>query len=605
MKSATVSPIAGRGSVLLDPMVLICSLIAAASVAIAFSNTFYLTLFTFAVIYLIAAMGMNVLTGYMGIISIAHGALVCVGAYAAAIATVNYGWGFWPATLLATLTGMAFSILLGLPALRLSSWYFVLVTIAFSMVVPSMLVDLRAFTGGYGGVIGVPSPELGPLTGQGGFFIILLAFAAALWWIIANLVGSRFGFALHALRDGTVGAEANGVSSPGMRLFAFAFSGACAGLAGAFYAAAKVVVTPDEFSFEFSILFLFIVVLGGPGRLAGPLFGVLAFFVLPEIMTGLREYRMIVFGLVLLAFSVFMPSGLAGGLHEFLRGRRASRRRAQGAKEAAEAAKAAAGSPVTAAQIEGAALDVDGVSKNFGGLKALDGVSLRVDPGSIHVIVGPNGSGKTTLLNIISGFYPKSAGSIRMDGAELTGRSPVAIAGAGVQRTFQTPKLLGDLTLLQNTCFGAYTRERATGFEIALSLPRARRERTEILAEAHRLLGVVGLQDHADLPASELTHGQQRLAEIARALMAQPRLILLDEPAAGLSMGELDRLGDLLKEVRTLGITLVLVEHHVDLVANVADHVTVLDRGAVLASGTSADVFRNEQVIAAYMGGAK
>lgn len=585
---------AERGAFPFDPTIALCAVVAVAAIAVGYSNSHYMTLFTFATIYLIAAMGLNVLTGYTGIISIAHGALVCVGAYAAAIATVNYGWNFWPAAVLATLTGMFFSLLMGLPALRLSSWYFVLVTIAFTMVVPGMLVDLRHFTGGYAGVIGVPSPEIGPIRGQGGFFAILIVVAAVLWWMIANLVRSRFGWALHALRDGNVGAEANGVSSARMRLFAFAFSGACAGLAGAFYAAAKIVVTPEEFSFDFSILFLFIVVLGGPARLAGPLFGVLAFYVLPELLTGLREYRMIVFGVALLAFSVFLPAGLAGGLHDFLR---------RGRKPAVAAPLVEA--PAEEARVEGARLEVEGVSKLFGGLKALDDVSLTVEPGSLHVIVGPNGSGKTTLLNIVSGFYPKTSGSIRLNGEELTGRSPVAIAERRVQRTFQTPKLLGELSLLDNTCFGAYTREKASGTEIALSLPRARRERREILADAWRLLDMVGLSDLAGLPASELTHGQQRLAEIARALMARPSLILLDEPAAGLSLGELDRLGELLKEVRRLGITLVMVEHHVDLVANVADHVTVLDRGGVLASGSSASVFRDERVIAAYMGGTR
>jgi len=593
--SGSANQAVGRAGARFTPETVLCAILAVGAVAVAFVNGHYLTLFTFAAVYLIGAMGLNVLTGYMGIISIAHGALVCVGAYATAIATVNYGWNFWPAAGLSTLVGLGFSVLLGLPALRLSSWYFVLITIAFTLVVPAMLVEWRDFTGGYAGVIGIPSPMIGPLQDQTGFFVILVAVAALLWWIIANLVNSRIGWALHALRDGNIGAQANGISSARMRLFAFAFSGACAGLAGAFYAAAKIVVTPEEFSFEFSILFLFIVVLGGPGRLAGPLFGVLAFYVLPELLTALREYRMIVFGFGLLAFSVFLPAGLAGGVDQV--GRRRSR-------------KAMVGAPTgrlkhEAEPVEGASLTIANLRKQFGGLKALDDVTLNVEPGSIHVIVGPNGSGKTTLLNVVSGFYPANGGTIKLDGAELLGMAPEQIAKLGVQRTFQTPKLLGDLSVLENTCFGAYTREKASGFEIALSLPRAVREKREITREAHQLLSLVGLDGMAHLPAAELTHGQQRLAEIARALMARPRLILLDEPAAGLSMGELDRLGDLLKEIRRLGMTLVMVEHHIELVANVADHVTVLDQGRILAAGTSEEVFNNEAVINAYMGGAK
>ena len=255
-------------------------------------------------------------------------------------------------------------------------------------------------------------------------------------------------------------------------------------------------------------------------------------------------------------------------------------------------------------QIGDVILDLQNISLSFGGVKALHDVSLTVDAGSIHVIVGPNGSGKTTLLNVISGFYPASAGRALLDDRSILGVAPHRLAQMGVQRTFQTPRLQGDLTLLDNIRFGAFSREKASLAEVLLSLPRARHESRDVRGNALRLLALVGLDHMAGAPASLLTHGQQRLAEIARALVAQPRLILLDEPAAGLSMGELDRLGELLKEIRLRGITLVMVEHHIDLVTDVADHVTVLDRGAVLSFGSAADVFRDPKVVAAYMGGA-
>ncbi len=552
-------------------------------------------LLTFAGIYLIAAMGLNLVSGYLGIISIAHGALVCVGAYAAGIATVRYGIPFWPATLIAVLVSTLVSVLLGLPALRLSSWYFVLITVAFTMLVPSLLVDFRDFTGGFSGVIGIPTPAFPGLDIGTGLFVWVAIAAALVYWLIANLTRSRFGWAMMALRDGTVGAEANGVSTARIRLMAFALSGAIAGIAGAFYGAVKIVITPEEFGFEFSILFLFIVVLGGPARLTGPIFGVAAFYVLPEFLTALAEYRLIAFGFLLLAFSVFMPAGLAGALASF-----ADRRRAP----AVAAARSPAATSV-AVPVSGARLEVAGVGKNFGGLKALQDVSLTVDPGSIHVIVGPNGSGKTTLLNVVFGFYPATAGAARLDGQPILGQSPAALARLGVQRTFQTPRLLAELSLLDNVRFGGFSREGATLPEVMLTLPRARGEQAATRQRALELLALVGLDHLAHVPASELTHGQQRLAEIARALVAAPRLILLDEPAAGLSMGELDRLGELLKEIRRIGITLVMVEHHIDLVADVADHVTVLDQGRVLSAGSAAEVFADPKVMAAYMGGAK
>lgn len=549
-------------------------------------------LVTFAAIYLVAAIGLNILSGYLGIISIAHGALVCVGAYATGLATVDYGMSFWPAAMLSVLFGMIASIILGLPALRLSSWYFVLITVAFAMVVPALLVDFRDFTGGYAGVIGIPTPMFPGLDMSQSLFVWVCLTAALLFWITGNISRSRLGSAMTALRDGTVGASANGVSTAWVRLFAFALSGAIAGIAGAFYAAAKIVITPDEFNFEFSIMFLFIVVLGGPARLTGPIFGVAFYYVLPEFMTVLSSYRIVVFGVVLLAFSVFLPAGLAGGLHALDRRRHVIGQPGQRRMKH------------EADPVEGMELVVSDLSKNFGGLKALDGVSLRAAPGSIHVIVGPNGSGKTTLLNVVLGFYPATAGRAELDGRPILGLSPVRLAQMGVQRTFQTPKLLNELSLLDNIRFGAFSRERATVAEVALHLPRAWRERAAVTREAHELLSLVGLDHLSRIPASELTHGQQRLTEIARALIARPRMILMDEPAAGLSMGELDRLGELLKEIRRLGITLIMVEHHIDLVADVADHVTVLDQGRVLSEGSASDVFSDPKVIAAYMGGA-
>lgn len=581
--------------VLRSPEIPLAALLVAAGLWVGLFDAHHQVLMTFAGIYLIAAMGLNLVSGYLGIISIAHGALVCVGAYAAGIATVRYGIPFWPATMIAIVVSTLVSVLLGLPALRLSSWYFVLITVAFTMLVPSLLVDFRDFTGGFSGVIGIPSPAFPGLDAGTGLFVWVAIAAAVIFWLVANLTRSRFGWAMMALRDGTVGAEANGVSTASIRLIAFALSGAIAGVAGAFYGAVKIVITPEEFGFEFALLFLFIVVLGGPARLTGPIFGVAAFYVLPELLTALAEYRLIAFGFLLLVFSVFMPAGLAGALAQF-----SDRRRAP-----AVAAPRLTTVAQSESRVQGARLEVEGITKDFGGHRVLAEVSLVVDPGTIHVIVGPNGSGKTTLLNVVFGFYPATAGKARLDGQPILGKSPASLAAAGVQRTFQTPRLLAELSLLDNVRFGGFTREAATLPEVMLALPRPRAESAAIRARALELLALVGLEHMAHVPASELTHGQQRLAEIARALVAAPRLILLDEPAAGLSMGELDRLGELLKEVRRNGITLVMVEHHIELVADVADCVTVLDQGRVLSVGSAAHVFADPKVVAAYMGGAK
>lgn len=575
----------------------VTALLVLGAVGAAMVNSYYLLLMTFAAVYVVAAMGLNLLTGYASIVSIAHGALVCVGTYATAITTVRYGWGFWPAAVLSTMVGMGFSVLLGLPALRLSSWYFVLITIAFTLAVTAMLNDLRSFTGGYGGIVGVAKPVLFGLKLDGlGLFAVVALVAAALWWLMHNIIHSRIGWALQSIREGDVRARANGVSTRHLRLFAFAFSGAVAGLAGAFYAAAKGVVTPEDFSFDFSIFFLFVVVLGGPARLSGPLLGVAAFYVLPELLGSLQEWRMIAYGVGLLAFSVFLPQGLAGAIAAF-DDRRQARRLAQ---TRADAVPREHSMPVE--RVQGMALAVRDLVKQFGGVRALDGVSVDVQPGSIHAIVGPNGSGKTTLLNMISGFYPATSGSVKLDAHEAVGMAPTAIARLGIQRTFQTPKLLGELTLLENVRFGGYAREQASGLDVALRLPRARREASALDAEAMRLLALVGLAGRAHERAALLPHGQQRLVEIARSLIGRPKLLLLDEPAAGLSLGELDELGDLMRAIRSMGTTLVMVEHHIELVADIADSVTVLDQGRILAHGTPQQVFSSAAVVQAYTG---
>jgi branched-chain amino acid transport system permease protein len=249
-----------------------------ASVPLVTSNAYYLFLLTFAGIYLLAAIGYNVVAGYTGIISLAHGALVCLGAYTTAILTVSHGWPFWPAALASMAVGGVASAIVSLPALRLSSWYFVLITIVFTTTVTALVTDLRDLTGGYGGIVGVPAPALfAHKFTLAQMFWLVVALNVAAWWVLGNIVNSRIGWSLRAVRDSSITALANGVSVAKARIFAFVFAGAAAGLAGALFAVVKEVVTPEDFPFSFSIFFLFIVVLGGSARLSGPLLGVIAF----------------------------------------------------------------------------------------------------------------------------------------------------------------------------------------------------------------------------------------------------------------------------------------------------------------------------------------
>lgn len=547
--------------------------------------------------YLLVAMGLNLLTGYGGQTSIGHGALMAIGAYVTAIATVSYGWGFWPAMLLSVVIVSGIGAVMALPALRVSSWYLALLTFGFAGVVNAMLIEWSGLTGGFSGLIGIPMPTLfGESLDQTAFFWLVAGLNVAVFLMIRNLVGSRFGRGLVAIRDNPMAAVASGVPRVRLRLFAFVVSAMLAGLAGAIFAAQKQVITPDDFTAEMSMFFLLVIVLGGAGSLWGPVIGTAVFFVLPELMTGLASWRMLVYGIGLLVLITYAPHGLEGALRAIWSYVPDRFRPAPARREIA---------PRASVLVNGGAarpLSVVGLTKTFGGVTAIDGVDLAIPGSSCHAIVGPNGSGKTTLLNLISGYYAPSSGSIRLGDEEIGGRPAATLSLAGIGRTFQTPRLLPDMTVLDNVLLGGYPAESAGALSIALGLPGARVEAARMEAEALDILAFVGLADRADDLAGNVPHGQQRIVEIARALMGKPGLLLLDEPAAGLSMDELDRLVDLIRSIQRSGITLVIVEHHLDLVGSLADAVTVIDRGRILASGTASEVFSEASVVAAYMG---
>ena len=557
------------------------------------ANSYALFVATQLGIYIIAAIGLNLLAGYAGQVSLGHGAFVAIGAYSVALLTVDHHWSFWAAAVVGMVLAAGLGVLAALPAFRLNTWYFAFITLAFALVFEKMIVEWRWLTKGFAGVVGVPQPsafgfEFGPRP----LYYTVVMVAVMAFVLARNIVHSRFGRAFVAVRDVEPAALAVGASPQRTKLVAFVISAALAGIAGAFFAVQKTVVTPDDFTADFSIFFLLTVVLGGLGTLWGPVIGALVFFLIPELLAGMQSWRMLIYGCMLLGLMLFAPHGLYGAL------RQAWRRLAPPAPRPATTTIQGAEHP----PIAGLTLEISGLRKGFGGVLALDGVAFSAPAGSCCAIVGPNGSGKTTLLNLASGYYTADAGSVKIGGVEALGSSAQKIAARGVGRTFQTPRLIASLTALDNVVFGAFIRERASLLAIALRLPHARQEARRLREEALGFLDFVGVADRAETEAGETPHGQQRLIEIARAMMGGARLILLDEPAAGLSMAELERLERLITRICALGATIVIVEHHLDLVANIASHVTVLDRGTVLAEGKPATVFNDERVMRAYMG---
>jgi ABC-type branched-subunit amino acid transport system ATPase component/ABC-type branched-subunit amino acid transport system permease subunit len=553
-------------------------------------SNFLLYLATQAGVYMIVAFALNFLAGYAGQVSLGHGALVGIGAYATAILMINAKLSFFLAAPLAMIITSGAGALMALPAFRLSTWYFALITLTFAQVVGELLVEWRGLTRGFDGIIGIPPPAIfGHNLPLSGIYILVALAVMVQFVLIKNLVWSRIGRAMVATRDNPHSAVASGVSIVRLKMFAFVVSASMAGLGGAFYAVQKTVLTTEDFSADFSIFFLLIVVVGGSGRLWGPVAGTLVFFLVPELLGALHSWRILVYGVALLALMLFAPQGIVGQIENVWRQRRpATRLNDQGR--------------VQPFHVEGTELAIEGVTKRFGGVLALNDASFKASGGLVHAIVGPNGSGKTTLLNLISGYYEADSGEIRLGETKLRGITPHQIARLGVGRTFQTPKLLNHETVLDNVLLGTFARENATSLEVALRLPRARAEARMLRDEALHYLNFVGLSEKAMNLAGEVPHGQQRLLEIARVLAAHPKVMLLDEPAAGLSLSELDRLSQLIRDIAAHGTTVVIVEHHLELVADICKSVTVLDRGRVLTAGSPAEAFSNPAVIAAYVG---
>jgi ABC-type branched-subunit amino acid transport system ATPase component/ABC-type branched-subunit amino acid transport system permease subunit len=557
------------------------------------SSSYILFIATQLCVFFLVALGLNVLTGYGGQTSIGHGALVAVGAYVVALGMVDYKLSFWLVFPLAIFITTIFGVLMAMPAFRLSAWYFALITMGFASVVQSLLTEWQPLTHGFAGVVGIPMPRVGSYVFKPrDLYWTLLVFSLCAFLVTRNVIHSRYGRALQGLRDNPLAAIGSGASLVRLKLFGFVYSAILAGAAGAFLAVQKSVITPDDFSIDTSIFFLLVVVLGGLGSIYGPLLGTLAFFLLPELLAQLQSWRLLVYGIGLLILTLYAPDGIAGAINIW--------RKRPNKRLPREPSQAAVVGEIPTCK--GIALSVQGVSKKFGGVAALSDISIDVGSGEIHALIGTNGSGKTTLLNLVTGFYSADSGVIKMDGREVQSNSPVAIARAGVRRTFQTPKLINDLTILDNVLLGAFGSEKVDLVSIALDLPNARREKAQRRAEALQYLGFVGLDSRAYELAGEVPHGQQRLAEIARALLARPRLLLLDEPAAGLSMSELDGLIALIGEISKLGTTIIVVEHHMDLVTSLASSVTVMDRGRILASGEPDTVFKDTQVMTAFMG---
>lgn len=550
-------------------------------------------------IYLVAALGLNVLMR-VGLVSIGHGAFFGLGGYFAAIATVDWGWSFFLALPVAGLVCGVFGLLLGIPALRLGLYAFAMVTVGYAFIAPEMALEWRGLTGGGDGLRGVRLPPQFSTLNE---YYWVIAVLLVVGYVVAhNLLRSPFGRAGKALDENEVAAQSLGIASYRTKLVTFGISTAFAGVAGALYVPVLGFIAPDSFTVQLSILLLLMVLLGGAGTVGGPILGAVLLFRIPleieRVSDQPGDWSLLVYGVMLLLSVFLFPKGLMSGwwlLRSHLFGRFGS------PAQAAERARAEIGGKLEPVRDEGDVLVVEGVAKNLSGVKALSRLDLTVEAGMVHALIGPNGSGKTTFLNVVSGFLTPDEGTVCLLGDPSPG-SVSKRAAQGLGRTFQTPLIFEDMTTAENVMVALDNHREYGDLRQLLRTPGARVEERNRYRAALDILGSLGLGDRATSPASSLPPGERRLLEIARVLALQPRLVLMDEPAAGLTSAEIEELEEVIRALRGAGIAVLLVEHHVDFVMRLADTVTVIDFGEVIAHGAP-EVIRNDpRVIAAYLG---
>lgn len=552
------------------------------------------------ILFAILAIGLGLAMGIAGQINLAQVAMFGIGAYVVAILTTQHGYGFWTAAVLGVLGSLLAGVVIGIPALRVQSHYLGIVTLGLALAFTSWVTN-SATSQGAEGIPGIPVPPFfGVDLGNEYLFyyleliVLVVSTLYAVFW-----VRTRLGRRMRAMRDDSIAASTLGTNVPVQRLLAFGVASLYGGVAGVLYAGLIRYVSPDSFSLTTMFLLLAMVIIGGRQSILGCILGAVVLSVAREALVDFSTYAQLGYGAIVVIAVVFAPTGLAGLPRRVL----ALRRRAIEDRAQLQAFELTDTKSKLASR-QPAALSISGVSKRFRGLRALEDVSIEVPAGEIRGIVGPNGSGKTTLLNVISGLYRADEGRLNLDNDDITSATPNTRSLKGVARTFQNLRLFRDLTVRENVLV-ALDRSRARSAVAYLGwVPGVLNDERRLRKRAATLLSELGIAGYADEPPHSLPYGIQRRVELARAVATNPRLLLLDEPAAGLNGQEVADLSRLVRAIRDCGVTVVLVEHNMGLVMSLCDRVTVLANGSVIADGRPDDVVSNPDVIEAYLGDA-
>lgn len=561
---------------------------AAIVVALAASASFdgyILNILMQATTFAIAVFGLSVVLGLCGQINLAQAAFFGFGAYAVGIGTADYQISYWLCLLAGCIMALLAGAVLGMSTLRLGGHYLAMVTISFQQIVTLVMINAIWLTHGPDGVGKIGRPAL--FQSSQSYLAFCVAMLALVGYLVWHLPDTRLGRAMRAVRDNELAAGVNGIDVFRTKIYAFAICAVLGGLGGGLFAGGFAYISPDQFSFAESIVFLTMSLLGGVASPIGSAIGTGLLILIPEWLRFLKSVPglyLAIYGLSVILIIRYMPDGIWGFVTTFLdRFRRKVKLPAEGLPLVLAPAR-------TGGEM---VLEVTGLAKHFGGLKAVDDVDIAVRRGGVHALIGPNGSGKTTTLNVLSGLYSATAGRVLLDGTDITTMPPHLRAAAGLGRTFQNIRLFRSMTALENVIIGAERPGNTLigdGGEGALTL------------RAMAALAFVGLGPRANELISSFSYGHQRLIEIARALAANPTLLLLDEPAAGLNSSEKLELHELLKRIAAQGLTILIIDHDMTLVSEAAQHITVLNFGRRIADGESMAVLRHPDVVSAYLG---